>query len=325
MLSKNHILLYIGILLLGAGYVQGAVPSLNRPTHFLSLSLAGGEGNTLSFGHEKSRLSKDVIDMAGADAQFAIAYEFQYRKFIVNAGVAGSYMLTRQRIGGIVTDDFSGVNKGNTYIYSYAYSQMSDCQKNVYAEVPIQIGYMFTPEIYALIGAKFKMNMFNTHDLQAEMHTVLDMTASDAATVFDGSKGAVGPEGTMGVCPSSNFQSSGTYDASKFNLALTAEVGYMIPVPAKVKRVRMRAGAFFEYGMPVPSYALDKESSMADYSSVGTNYLNNTTSLLSSSVQLPCMLEMGHLSKFAHTMAVGVRFTLLFDVTDYSFPCHCNK
>lgn len=325
MLSKNNIWLYISILLLGAGQVQGAVPSMNRPTHFLSLSLAGGEGNTLSFGHEKSHLSKDVIDLAGADAQVAIAYEFQYKRFIVNAGVAGSYMLTRQRIGGIVTDDFSGVNKGNSYIYSYAYSQMSDRQQNVYVEIPVQIGYMFTPEIYALIGAKCRMNLYNTHDLQAKMHTVLDMTSSDAAAVFDGSKGAVGAEGTMGVCPSADYRSSGAYNASKFNLALTAEVGYVIPLSAKVKRVRMRAGAFFEYGIPVPSYALDKDVPMADYSSVGTDYLNNTTSLLNNSIQLPSMWEMGHLNKFTHTMAVGMRFTVLFDVTDYTFPCHCNK
>lgn len=325
-LNKYNIWIFIGLLLWGTGKSQVvSAASLNGLSHFISLSFAGGEGNTISFGHEPSRLSTEITDLAGANAQFSLAYEMQYRMFIANIGLSGSYFLTRQQVNNQVSDDFTGVHKKQPYIYSYVYSLMSDRQQTVYAELPIQIGLMFNSGVYALVGTKFKLNVFNTYQLNTRMHTVLDMTASGAATVFDGSKASVDPEGTMGVCPPMDYLNEGTYNLSKLNVALTAEVGYKIPLPMSVKRTAMRVGAFFEYGMPVPAYTLNKNANMGKYGSATGDYLNNTTSQLHSSTQLPSVLEMGKLNKFSHMMAVGVRFTILFDVTDYSFPCHCYQ
>lgn len=326
MLSKRYILfaIVIGVsLIANAANYRSAV---TKPQHYMGFALSGGEGNTFSFSSESAGLSSTVKDLAGANAQFSFLYEMQYNHFLFNVGIGANYYYTRQMIAATSYDRFSGSYNGDKYQYSYAYSAMSDKQQTLSIGVPIRFG-VIASAFYAMAGVKVNYNLFNNYDLAAKMYTMMDMTESGVEQIFDGSKAAeIGEEGKFGVCPPREYRSKGSYHMPTLTVYFTAEGGYVyvLPLPRNMGGTQIRIGAYFEYGLPMPYSKLDASKPMGNYDKVGKNHAENTTSYIVQNLQLPSMLDMGFLAEIHHNMSVGLKLTFMFDVTNYSYPCHCS-
>lgn len=294
----------------------------DKPSHYLSLSLSGGEGNTLTYFDGGWR-SGHIKNMAGANANFTFAYEIQNHGMFVNFGLTAEYYATRQCLRDTLLDSFSF--SGGEFIYCYPMANES--QRNLAAGVPIQVGYTFKNNFYMAANAKLVLNLIHKYDVNADMYTIWDARSQGCEMPFDGSKSVetLGEEGNAGVCPPRNYQSKGDFITSDLNLAFGAELGYQFPLPDKVKDFKLRMGAYFEYSMPVPSLSLDESKYFGDYSKLGKDYSSQTLSMLQEKMIIPSMLNNARVADYHHRMAVGVKLTFLFDVTNIVYPCNCNS
>ena len=126
MYTKRNIALLLLILSTAVGLQAGGRKFVQNPVnHFITISLGGGEGNTLSAFQIPN--SKDLI---GADALFGIGYELRKNKFFFGFGAQADFDLTRQRLGDFVGYDSNGGWRrdfeNDAHVYSYRYSNFTD-------------------------------------------------------------------------------------------------------------------------------------------------------------------------------------------------------
>ena len=83
----------------------------------------------------------------------------------------------------------------------------------------------------------------------------------------------------------------------------------------------MRAGVFAEYALPLGS--IDR-GMLGDYSGVNANPSTLTEADMRQNLVMNSVLDSEYLQRNAHLLTVGVRLTLMFDVTVRKEPCHCT-
>ncbi len=271
--------------------------------HFLSLSFAGGEANTLC-------QNERVKDQIGGAGQFAFAYEVLYRGLYFNVGVGVDYTLTGQHVFDF-SDAFARVDKeGEALTYQYLYADYQEQQRTFSATIPVQIGYT-VGYFYAAVGAKLLIPITHTYASSTSMFTQgeYDRFIEPFRDMPD-----------YGFYATDVYRYKGQSQATGLiKAAGTLEMGANIAL--RNSKSRVRVGAYAEYLLPIGDI---NRVTLTDYSQVDISPLTQTQDNLRQNLKLNSWLDNGLQTKLAHSLQVGLRLTLLFDVTPKRYPCRCE-
>lgn len=289
---------------------QGTYKKSSGVQHYITMSVSGGEGNTMMRTFDE--LPK-VYNRIGADAQFHIGYELRQKGFFFGIGVGADYDLGRQHIDSL-KDNYSRYDReGDAITYIYAYRDYNDRQMSANITIPVYFGGYLTEHLYLLGGMKFGIHMWGIHLAQTEMETYGTYTEF-IHTIHH--------TDYFGYYKESHYTCLSTYPAPKIKLIPMVEVGYKIPLQTKSNRIEMRVGAYAEYGIPL---SLQNELPMVDISKTDVNPFTQNQQDLRTHIILnsPVASNWQKGGKSAN-LQVGVRFTCLFNVTPPKRFCMCT-
>lgn len=279
-------------------------------SHFMAVSIGGGEANNMLY-------QSGIKPQAGGAGNLTVAYELHANRFIVGLGVEAQYQYTRGKTDSYL-EEFDRMDKtGEAVRYGYVYNNLSGYAHDVRVTIPLYIGYIARNGFYALVGGKVSFPML------AKAHTEADMFTQGTYAWSIEPVRSVGDNdfSPLGFYPEQNYSTDGSY-TERMWAAATLELGSYIPLPSKVNKVRMRAGVYADYAM-----RLDKMPSnpQADYSAVDTNPYTQSQADLQQHLVLNPVLNTNRLGDKCHNLEVGVRLTILFDVSTYNPPCRCLR
>lgn len=302
-------LLALSILPAGAR-TQGTYKKSSGVQHYISLSVSGGEGNTMMRTFDNL---PPVRNRIGADAQFHVGYELRQKGFFFGLGVGADYDLGRQHIDSLKDNYGRYDREGDAITYTYAYRDYNDRHMSVNLTIPLYFGGYLTEELYLLGGIKFGIHMWGIHSAQTEMETYGTYTEF-IHTIHH--------TDYFGYYNESHYAYQSTYPAPQFKIIPMVEIGYKIPLQTKSKRVEMRVGAYAEYGIPL---SVQNEMPMVDISQTDVNPFTQNQADLRAHIILntPVATNWQEGGKTSN-LQVGVRFTCLFNVTPPKRFCMCT-
>ncbi len=271
--------------------------------YFLSLSFAGGEANTFCQNDK-------VKDQIGGAAQLSFAYELFYRGLFFNVGVGLDYMLTRQQVLDF-TDAFERLDKeGEALTYRYLYADYQEQQHTLSATIPVQLGYV-AGHFYAAVGAKLMLPVMHTYATSTSMFTQGEYERFIEPFLDI-------PE--YGFYTTDTYHYKGLSQATgQTKVAATVELGGNLPL--ENTKQRLRIGVYAEYLLPTGDI---NRVNLTDYSQVDISPLTQTQDNLRQNLKLNSWLDNSLQTKLAHSLQVGLRLTVLFDVTPKRYPCRCE-
>ncbi len=277
-------------------------------THWLGLSLNGVEANMLPDGTE-------IKTKFGGGGGGHLLYELNAKGWFVNIGVGADYMITNIWMGAY-TDAFARVDRmGEALTYRYQFSDLSEQQRQLRVVVPLQIGYQSEDMWYVGVGAAFRTApLINTIGSKAQMY---------AQGEYDRFIEPIRETPYYGFWARDTYTGQGVMLSATNEVALEAEAGVNIPLPMQV--IKMRAGVFVGYDLPLTKYEARSSSPLVDYSAVNTNPLTQTQENVKQNIRFGSMLDTSLAAHDAHRLRVGVRLTVLFDITPKPKHCMCWK
>lgn len=280
--------------------------------HYLGISLGGGEANNA--GKTLYNLAIPVSHIGGAAAGLSLLYEVQYHGWIIGLGIEGQYQYLRDTVADFVDADARIDRDGEAVMYGYAYHRYHETDHVAGIAVPVYFGKNFGNWVYALFGAKFSMPLWAQYNVQTDMATQgeyawnIDPVRSDANNDFS----------TLGYYKKLPYAYANTYQ-EYMRVAVTAEVGANIPIPAK--KARLRAGIYGVYGFRLGQ---SNDYNLADYSKVDKNPLTQSLADLQRNITWNAS-NTSHINSLPGNLEVGVKLTVLFDVTIEKPICKCVK
>lgn len=278
----------------------------NPVNHFITISLGGGEGNTLAAFSIPG--SKDLI---GADGLFGIGYELRKNKFFFGFGAQADFDLTRQRLGDFVEGDWRRDFENDAHFYAYRYSNFIDVQRNLQVGVPLYVGMYFGQYVYGTIGAKFDLSLFGWHTATTTLST-------------DGTYPRY--EEPITDRPRYGFYAPDVYSYTgvakqAMKVGPTIEVGAKIPLYTRSRRVGLRVGLYYEYLFPL---SFENRTALVDYSNVNKdpNTLNQQN--LKENIVFGSAIASPYQLRATYNMSVGIKVTLLLNCTAEHKICNCD-
>lgn len=305
---------YLYILFTCALSVQVVVAQYHKSTdgqvnHYLTFSVAGGETNMFTSLTEDAPAIKD---MPGADALFQLSYELRKRSFFVGLGIQADYDFTWQRV-----DTFSNLfertdREYDPITYAYRYSDYRDRQHTLQLSVPLYVGANVGRYFYVLAGAKVSLAFVAEHKTTTLLstdgtyhrfiHTIVDVPS-------------------YGYYYEDLYASVGAWEAPFLKVSPMAEFGFRIPVKSKSGRVGMRAGFYAEYGIPLD---WSNMLPMIDYRHVDDSPFTQSQDNLRENIVFNSVLNSSFQKKAFNQLTVGLRWTLLINVTPPDHVCMCD-
>lgn len=288
-------------------HADGRRFNMNPVNHFITLSLGGGEGNTLS-----AFSIPDSKDLIGADAIFGLGYELRKNSFFFGLGAQADFDITRQQLGHFVEADRRTDFENDLHTYSYRYSGYTDVQRNLQLGVPVYFGMYFGSYVYGTIGAKFAYSFWMNHTTTTQLTTDGTYTRY-AEPITDRPR--------YGFYPLDTYSYSGPATGS-MKVGPTLEVGAKIPLYTASRRIGMRVGLYAEYLFPL-SYT--NNVALVDYSAVNRDPNALSKADLQQNIRFNSALTSPYQLRAAYNMAVGIKLTLLFNVTAVHKLCNCDN
>ncbi len=240
-----------------------------------------------------------------------IGYELQYQGFFVGLGVGFDYMQTSLNYDGVWVDMFNRLDKeAESHIYSYSYSAYQETNTTYMLTLPIYLGYNVGEYFYAKAGITFELPLAATYQSSVTMETYGEYERF-IETFYDMPR--------YGFYTPDVYSFSGSVETGKLpRAAFGLELGSNIPL--STRKVRMRIGVYGEYDIPLSTTSY---LSWVDYSKVDINPLTQNKENLRANLHLNSYLDTNHCNKIYQGLSLGVRFTLLFDVTKSRYDCRC--
>lgn len=278
-------------------------------SHWLGWSITGVEANAFT----KSRLPIEML--VGGGGQFHLQYELHKGGFFCNLGFGADYMLTQLAIPSY-SNEFKSVDyTGEKVLYRYCYADYKEQQRQVRLVVPIQFGYQFEKGLYVGVGAAFRVQpLINTYSTHTRM-----LTEGEYDRFIQPIRNA--PD--YGYWTEDEYTGSGKVKSATNEMALEVEIGARIPNPAKW--FNLRIGAFIGYDFPLGSFKSRKETPLVDYSAIDVNPSTQSIANLQENIRFNSILDANIVSASAQRLRVGLRLTMLFDVTTHRKHCMCNN
>lgn len=303
--------LYIVLLCVLPVVVSVAAPRQYKSatlTHWVGLSVTGVEANLLPNGD-------DIIIKGGGGGGGHLLYELRTGGWFFNIGLGADYILTNTALA-TYTDAFGRVDRtGEALTYRYNYSDYAEQQRQVRLMIPLQVGYQFGDYAYVGIGASFRtMPLLNEIGTHTRMYT-----QGEYERFIEPFRDAP----YYGFWPEAEYEGTSTMYSATNELAVEAEVG--VNIPLNVKKLRLRAGLFVGYDLPLSHYEDREGMTLVDYSAVDKSPFTQTQEDLQANIRFNSMLDTPIAVKEAQRLRVGLRLTLLVDVTPKPKHCMCWK
>ena len=306
-MKKRSIIVCI-CLLLAASLMAAPRYGRTAVTHWLGLSLTGVEANMLPAS------SSGVKPKAGYGGQAHLQYEIHAGKFFFNAGLGFDYIVTNNAMASY-SDAFDRVDlMGEQLIYRYVYSDFKEQERQLRFILPVQFGYEIGEWMYIGVGAEFRAAPF------------INNYKSSGRMFAEG-------EYERFIEPIRNSEQYGFWPESEFNtiplragadaheVAVELELGARVPMG---KKGLARFGVYAGYDIPV-EYSSKTPTPLFDYSRIDTNPATQSWENTQKYLQINSLLGSTLMNITTQRLRVGVRVSLLINVTRTPSQCMCLR
>lgn len=305
---KQRSIIVCVCLLLAASLM--AAPRYGRTvvTHWLGLSLTGVEANMLPAS------SSGVKPKAGYGGQAHLQYEIHAGKFFFNAGLGFDYIVTSNAMASY-SDAFDRIDlMGEQLLYRYVYSDFKEQERQLRFILPVQFGYEIGEWMYIGVGAEFRAAPF------------INNFKSSGRMFAEG-------EYERFIEPIRNSEQYGFWPESEFNtiplrasadaheVAVEVELGARVPMG---KKGLARFGVYAGYDIPV-EYSSKTPTPLFDYSRIDTNPATQSWENTQKYLQINSLLGSTLMNITTQRLRVGVRVSLLINVTHTPSRCMCFR
>lgn len=305
-----------------------------KPKHYLAVSLAGGEANNLT---------DTIKHLAGAGANLGLHYEVQYRSWIFGMNIEAQYQYLRDRMNPFVdneeafrvyeiVDPLWSMPFQDTILYKYVYEDYLEQGHHGSVAFSVYGGKEFTEGVYVLLGAKFTLPIITSYNVQTIFFTSVrysfgiedlrDLGIFDDNDLHD-----------YGVFDDQQYSYHSTY-RDYIRIAPFVELGYNIPIRAK--KTKMRIGVYGSYGFRLGE---SPKSVLANYDEVDktwgreglrieagngeTRLGQQSPAMIQRTIKWNPLNQSNRYKSLPQNLEVGVKFTVLFDVTTEKKICNC--
>ena len=295
-------------LLLAASLMAAPRYGRTAVTHWLGLSLTGVEANMLPAS------SSGVKPKAGYGGQAHLQYEIHAGKFFFNAGLGFDYIVTNNAMASY-SDAFDRVDlMGEQLIYRYVYSDFKEQERQLRFILPVQFGYEIGEWMYIGVGAEFRAAPF------------INNFKSSGRMFAEG-------EYERFIEPIRNSEQYGFWPESEFNtiplragadaheVAVELELGARVPMG---KKGLARFGVYAGYDIPF-EYSSKTSTPLFDYSRIDTNPATQSWENTQKYLQINSLLGSTLMNITTQRLRVGVRVSLLINVTHTPSQCMCLR
>ncbi|MGM9831086.1 MAG: hypothetical protein ACI3Z5_03595 [Paludibacteraceae bacterium] len=276
--------------------------------HYLGVSVGGGEANNLS--------GKPLVaHQAGGAANLRLNYEVQWRNWIFGLGVEAQYQYLRDTVAQFMDTEMRVDIDGEQVEYGYGYTSYHEHSHNMNVAVPVYFGYNFKHGIYALTGATFSIPLYSEYNTMAQMFTQGDYGWDIEPVRSEGNNDF----SVLGYYPEQSYSQRAHY-SDFMRVAAMLEIGAWLPVEAKKTKIRM--GLYGMYGFRLGT---SQQLDLADYSAIDKNPFTQTQSNLQQNIRWNPLNQSKTYITLPGNLEVGLRLTLLFDVTVQKSICRCAE
>ena len=281
--------------------------SSNKLTHYLGLSIGGGEANRI-------RINTDALrNKAGGAASFAFHYEMQYRSWMWGLSVEGTFQHLHDQVLPF-SDSFTRLDMdGDEVNYAYVYTAYGEKSQTANLRIPIYFGMNFS-KVYTMIGVRLEIPIWSQYAVVADMYTQGTYPWSITPVVSDG----INDFSSLGFYPTNTYTYVNTYE-EKLYIAPFIEVGYEF---FRTDKVNMRVGAYAAYALPIVT---GEKVPLADYSAIDINPRTQNLENLKQQIRWNPLVQSDKYPDTPYKLEVGVKLTMLFNVTADNHKCMCVK
>ena len=280
--------------------------SQNALVHYLGLSIGGGECNNL--GTTRIPVSHKV----GGTAALAFHYEMQYRTWFWGVGLEGRWQMLNNATA--FTDSTWRVDiDGDSLNYQYVYNSFKERDMIANIGIPIYVGKQFS-KVYALVGLRIDIPIWAKYTFNTNMHTQGIYSWSISPIVSDG----INDFSSLGFYPAKDYTCTDTYQDQLY-LTPFVELGYDF---LHTENVNMRVGAYASYAIPL---SVSDKLPLADYSAIDSNPNTQNQQNMEQHIRWNSLMESDIYSQRAYKLEVGLKLTMLFNVTVKNNKCMCIK
>ncbi|MCL2597477.1 MAG: OmpA family protein [Paludibacter sp.] len=286
----------------------------------------------------------NVVDMplnrkipGGFGGLLGVGYQGSINKFMFGGGVELNFLNSKTTFNNFnqhIAYQYPYLNEDINIVYNYKFSKVTDVQNAGYVNIPVNIGYRFDDLFYGMIGAKFGINLIGFSSSKGTFST----EAQDPQFIEDETMINLPNHGIV------NDRTTGTMSKGlKFNPNVIGSVEFGVYLDKWIygtmqrrdrqgnyeKRNSYRVGLFLDYGFAdihkydISSYTIDP------------GYLSNIPQVSSGLITAPTIITQNNVNmglnpdikinqafqakeswgKAVHSMLLGVKFTMLFDLT----------
>lgn len=297
-----------------------------RPNHYITFSVQGGEANTLAASKEVK-----ITNRAGYQGAAGVAYEVRAKSFFINLGAQVDWQQTAQEVDNWtetypITDQY-----GNAWDYNYRYAYLQETQHNFQVAPVLMLGGYLGQYLYISAGVKARLTLSNDYSSKVQL-TTSGRRGNFIQDVYN--------QPLYGFYPSDTYKGGGKniYTLTQPVIAPVLEIGAKLPIHTASHRIGMRVGGYVEYGIPmqwqrvpsasyaIPYYGSDQHTVM-DYRLVNTNHPAGqlTQQNLKDNIRMHTVLASDWLKGAPGNLSVGVKLTVLFNVTAVHSFCNCDQ
>lgn len=303
MYNKFHIL---SVLLL-VSVVASAQYSTERANHYLTLSLGGGEGNSFTSLRDDAPAFRDK---AGADALFSIGYELRKGHFFFGLGAGIDYDYCWQQADSFHNAFERTDREGDAINYAYRYTDYRSKQHTLSVGIPVYFGGYIGDYLYLLAGAKLSISVLTNYGTTTMLST--DGTYSRFIHTIENAP-------TYGYFPAEEYEYRSQSSTPQLRIAPMVEIGSRLPV--RSSKVEMRMGVYAEYHIPI---GYTHNMPLVDYSHLSTTPPDEQTLQdMHAHLVFNPLTDTDLQKKAWSQLAVGIKWTCLFNLTRDSHPCRC--
>lgn len=281
----------------------------NRVNHYINFSIGGGETNL--FSHFVKDAPK-IEDMPGGDGLFGITYEMRKGSLIFGLGAQLDYDYTWHHIDSFA-NVFDRLDRTHEEIfYEYCYKDYTDRQHNLQLSIPLYFGVNIGHYVYLLAGAKVSLSFLAQHQTE----TLLATQGTYKRFIH-----TIQNAPTYGYYYQDTYSYKSAFEAPSLKVSPILECGARIPVESRSKRIGMRLGGYIEYGIPLD---MNNKMDMVDYRMVDKSPFTQTQDNLRENIVFNSVVNSSFQSKAFSQFTVGIKWTVLFNVTPPDHVCMCD-
>jgi len=273
----------------------------------------------------------------GFGGLLGIAYQGSINKFMFGAGLELNFFNSKTTFNNFsqhVAYEYPYLSEDMNIVYNYKFSKVTDVQNAGYINIPINVGYRFDDLFYAMLGAKFGINLLGFSSSKG----TFSVAAQDPQFIEDEFMIDLPNHGII-----NDRRTSSNSKGLKFNPNVIGSVEFGIYLDKWIygdiqrrdrqgnyeKRNSYRLGVFFDYGF-ADIHKYDINSILLpenDYNGKFASGLINSPypiTITQSNIDMglnpdfkinPALQTKESWGKTVHSMLVGVKFTMLFDLT----------